>query len=86
TICLDPRKFGFGYETPPMGWNPYNAYELNFTEEIVRTHADIISSQGYLDVGYRYVNIDDGWEKNVSRGEDGKLVPKSYYKHIFVKQ
>ena len=31
-------------------------------------------TDGYADVGYQYVNIDDCWMER-SRGPDGKLVP-----------
>ncbi|CAG8729384.1 31644_t:CDS:10, partial [Racocetra persica] len=42
------------------------------SEEIVKNHTNIIADEGYLDVGYRYINLDDAWQ-NSSR-VDGKLV------------
>ncbi|CAG8497172.1 2082_t:CDS:10 [Dentiscutata erythropus] len=48
---------GFGYKTPPMGWNPYNAFGLNYNEATIKQQADIIASEGYLEVGYRYINL-----------------------------
>ena len=47
--------------TPPMGWNDYNAYGLDVTEELIRETADTMVSSGLRDAGYRYVTIDDGW-------------------------
>ncbi|CAG8829750.1 30351_t:CDS:2, partial [Gigaspora margarita] len=53
---------GYGFKSPPMGWNPYNAFSFTFDETIIRKQADIIATEGYLDVGYRYINLDDSWQ------------------------
>lgn len=47
--------------TPPMGWNPYNVFGLNYGEKEVMAQADLLVKLGLADLGYRYVNIDDGW-------------------------
>lgn len=47
--------------TPPMGWNPYNAFGLDYGEADVMAQADLLLSLGLADLGYRYVNVDDGW-------------------------
>lgn len=47
--------------TPPMGWNPYNAFGLDYGEEDVLAQADLLLKLGLADLGYRYVNVDDGW-------------------------
>ncbi|MEU7870452.1 glycoside hydrolase family 27 protein [Dactylosporangium sp. NPDC049140] len=47
--------------TPPMGWNDYNAFGLDVTEDLVRRTADRLVSSGLRDAGYVYVNIDDAW-------------------------
>ena len=36
--------------------------------------ADLVVSEGYADVGYSYINIDDCWMDR-QRGNDGKLTP-----------
>lgn len=36
--------------------------------------ADLLASEGYKDVGYEYVNIDDCWLAK-QRDSNGKLVP-----------
>lgn len=56
-----PRAYNGLAATPPMGWNDYNAYGLDVTEELVRDTADRMVSSGLRDAGYVYVNIDDGW-------------------------
>ncbi|RIB20431.1 Glycoside Hydrolase Family 27 protein [Gigaspora rosea] len=67
---------GLGYKTPPMGWNPYNAFINAYNETLIKQHADIIANQGYLAVGYRYINLDDGWQAS-ERTKDNKLSPDS---------
>ncbi|KAF0520944.1 alpha-galactosidase [Gigaspora margarita] len=65
-----------GYKTPPMGWNSYNAFHYDINEALIRQHVDIIANQGYLAVGYRYINLDDGWQAS-ARTADNKLSPDS---------
>ena len=48
--------------TPPMGWNSWNYFHGNVTEQDVRGAADALVSTGMKDAGYVYVNIDDTWE------------------------
>lgn len=68
--------------TPPMGWMSWQRYRCitdcgNFpneciSEQLFKDAADLIVRNGYKDVGYQYIIIDDCWlEKN--RTEDGKL-------------
>ena len=47
--------------TPPMGWNPYNAFGLDYGEDDVMAQARLLVELGLDDLGYRYVNVDDGW-------------------------
>lgn len=60
--------------TPPMGFNNWNAFGCDVTEELIRETADALVSSGLKDAGYRYVNIDDCWSLR-ERGPDGTLVP-----------
>ena len=48
--------------TPPMGWNSWNHFGDNVTDADVRAAADAMVASGMRDVGYIYVNIDEGWE------------------------
>lgn len=43
------------------------------SENLFRTMADLVVSEGYADVGYKYVNVDDCWLEK-SRGQNGELV------------
>jgi alpha-galactosidase len=47
--------------TPPMGWNSWNKFACNITEQTVRETADAMVSSGMRDAGYQYVVIDDCW-------------------------
>jgi alpha-galactosidase len=59
--------------TPPMGWNSWNKFGCNVSEELIRGAADAMVASGMKDAGYRYVVIDDCWQ--VSRSADGTIVP-----------
>lgn len=47
---------------------------LDFSERLFRTMADLVVSEGYADVGYEYINVDDCWLEK-ERGFSGQLVP-----------
>ena len=48
--------------TPPMGWNSWNRFHCDISEQLIRETADAMVASGMRDAGYRYVNIDDCWE------------------------
>ncbi|HKN17932.1 MAG TPA: glycoside hydrolase family 27 protein [Candidatus Sulfotelmatobacter sp.] len=58
--------------TPPMGWNSWNKFACNVSEEMIRSMADALVKSGMKDAGYQYVNIDDCWQ--VSRDANGNIV------------
>ncbi|MDH6128079.1 NEW3 domain-containing protein [Kitasatospora sp. GP82] len=60
--------------TPPMGWNDWNAFGCDVSEQLVEQTADKIASNGLQAAGYRQVNIDDCWMTK-TRDADGRLVP-----------
>lgn len=47
--------------TPPMGWNSWNKFGCNVTEQKVESVADYLVSSGLAAAGYTYVDIDDCW-------------------------
>jgi alpha-galactosidase len=47
--------------TPPMGWNSWNKFGCNVSEQLIRETADAMVRTGMRDAGYKYVNIDDCW-------------------------
>ncbi len=58
--------------TPPMGWNTWNKFACNVSDELVRGMADAMVKSGMKDAGYQYVVIDDCWQ--VSRDANGNIV------------
>ena len=48
-------------ELPTMGWSSWNTYRINISDSLIMRQADAIVSQGLHDVGYTYINIDDGF-------------------------
>ena len=61
-------------KTPPMGWNSWNTFGEEISEELICSTADILVEQGYRAVGYEYLVIDDCWSLR-ERSEQGLLVP-----------
>lgn len=59
--------------TPPMGWNSWNAFNSDVDEEKVLASAQALVDKGLARLGYRYVNIDDGWWLK-RRQPDGRLI------------
>jgi alpha-galactosidase len=59
--------------TPPMGWNSWNKFGCNVSDEMIRGMADAVVKSGLKEAGYQYVVIDDCWQ--VSRDSDGNIVP-----------
>ena len=55
------QKFDQLALTPPMGWNSWNKFQCNITEDLIRQTADAMVASGMKDAGYEYINIDDCW-------------------------
>src|ERR1700750_2211952 len=60
--------------TPPMGFNDWNAFGCNVSEQLIKDTANAMHTNGMQAAGYRYVNIDDCWLEK-TRSADGHLVP-----------
>ncbi|MER7199780.1 alpha-galactosidase [Streptomyces sp. CB01635] len=60
-------------QTPPMGWNSWNAVGCGVNEKLITDTADRFDALGLKDLGYEYVNIDDCWDLK-QRDADGRLV------------
>ncbi len=59
-------------QTPPMGWNSWNKFACNVSEDLVKSAADAMVSSGMKDAGYQYMVVDDCWQ--VSRDAAGNIV------------
>jgi alpha-galactosidase len=58
--------------TPPMGWNSWNKFACNVSEDLIKQTADAMVKSGMKDAGYQYVVIDDCWQ--VGRDKDGNII------------
>src|SRR5947209_11334323 len=58
--------------TPPMGWNSWNKFACNVSEDMIKGMADAMVKSGMKDAGCVYLNIDDCWQ--VSRDPSANIV------------
>ncbi|MBN2520434.1 MAG: glycoside hydrolase family 27 protein [Bacteroidales bacterium] len=59
--------------TPPMGWNSWNKYACDVSEDLIKEMADAIVSSGMKEAGYEYIVIDDCWQ--IGRDSAGNIIP-----------
>ncbi|MBQ6008895.1 MAG: NPCBM/NEW2 domain-containing protein [Kiritimatiellae bacterium] len=65
TICL----------TPPLGWNSWNCWGQDVTDEKMRRAADAMVSSGLADHGWSYIVVDDCWRTRPTEKEAGMKRP-----------
>lgn len=66
------QKFDRLAPTPPMGWNSWNKFACDVSEELIMGIADAMASNGMADAGYDYIVIDDCWQTD--RDKNGEIV------------
>ncbi|KAL0303961.1 UNVERIFIED_CONTAM: Alpha-galactosidase 3 [Sesamum radiatum] len=80
TNIFDTSKYGILQlgnglaRTPQMGWNSWNFFACDISEDVIKETADALVSTGLAKLGYIYVNIDDCWSEP-QRDSKGQLVP-----------
>jgi len=57
-----------------MGWNTWNKFACDISEQLVKYSADVLISVGLADLGYKYVNLDDCWQL-ADRDASGHMQP-----------
>jgi alpha-galactosidase len=67
------QKFEELCQTPPMGWNTWNLFNVRISEDLIKGIAEAMVSSGMKDAGYAYVVLDDAWSTR-QRDGDGNLV------------
>lgn len=60
-------------KTPPMGWNTWEKFGCNVSEQLIRETTDAMVRSGMKAAGYEYVVIDDCWQ--VGRDDNGDIIP-----------
>ena len=49
------------HEPPVMGWSSWNTYRVDINDSLIMRQADAMVALGLDSLGYRYINIDDGF-------------------------
>jgi Alpha galactosidase A/Alpha galactosidase C-terminal beta sandwich domain/Alpha-galactosidase, CBM13 domain len=64
---------------PPMGWSSWNSFAVTVDSDIVVRQAKALVASGLKEVGYQYVNIDEGWWQG-KRDKSGNITvdPKQW--------
>ena len=52
---------GLGLSGPPLGWSSWNKFTVHINASLIRETGNALVDSGLAKLGYRYVNIDDGW-------------------------
>jgi alpha-galactosidase len=62
-----------------MGWNSWNHFGCNISEDLIRDTIESLLETGLVELGYNHVNIDDCWQA-AARDSKGNLVadPKTF--------
>ena len=60
---------------PPMGFNTWNTFAENISDEMIRQTADAMVEKGLLAAGYEYLVIDDCWSERQRDAETDKIIP-----------
>ena len=55
-----------------MGWSSWNNFRIHINEKLIKEQADAMVSNGMKEVGYQFINIDDGYFGG--RNSVGKLI------------
>ncbi|EFQ33731.1 melibiase [Colletotrichum graminicola] len=61
--------------TPPMGWNNWNAFACDVSEDLILSTSERVISLGLRDLGYDHVVLDDCWQDENGRDAQGKIHP-----------
>ena len=70
-ITIAQIAFAQTSNAPTMGWSSWNTYRVAISDSLIRHQADCMVATGLKDAGYKYINIDDGFQGG--RADDGQL-------------
>jgi alpha-galactosidase len=65
--------------TPPMGWNSWNVWATDVSQDKVLQAARAIKNSGLIDYGWSYINIDDGWQGKSRGGKYNSILPNEKF-------
>lgn len=61
--------------TPPMGWNSWNCFGPEITQERIAAAAVAMVTQGLVRHGWTYINIDDAWQRKSDEADPAAAGP-----------
>jgi hypothetical protein len=68
--------------TPPiMGWSSWNCFRQSINETIILETAHALKKTGLIDLGYRYINLDDCWQSSSRDDQDNLQFDLSNFPH-----
>ena len=76
SVSAFAQKFDGLAPTPPMGWNSWNTFAANISEDLIKGVAHALAASGMQKAGYNYIVIDDCWEA-MDRDSLGNIVADS---------
>jgi hypothetical protein len=71
SVFLTSLQASTDSKTPLMGWASWNNFHVDISSLIIQNQADAMVSSGLSTVGFKYINIDDGFFDG--RNADGSL-------------
>lgn len=60
--------------TPQMGWDDWNSFGCNVSEDVLLTQAKLIVDLGLKDLGYHYILLDDCWSNGRNTSGNGSIM------------
>ena len=60
--------------TPQMGWDDWNSFGCNVSEEVLLSQAKLIVDLGFKDLGYQYILLDDCWSNGRNTSGNGSII------------
>lgn len=64
--------------TPPMGWNSWNCWGHDVTQQDIQQAAEALVTTGLIDYGWSYVNIDVAWQ-GIRGGRHNAIQPNKAF-------
>lgn len=61
--------------TPQMGWDNWNAFGCDVSEDLLQGTAKLIVDYGLKDLGYHYVVLDDCWSDGRNASNNNSIIP-----------
>jgi alpha-galactosidase len=58
--------------TPPMGWNSWNCFAGDVSDDKMRAAVDAMVGSGLINHGWTYINVDDCWQVRADQPQENR--------------